>query len=206
MLFLFVLSCKPKCRNKLVPSERLALAAVCLDCRRQIDLEYVWEAFERTANGLKQLTNLKSHTATGVNAASLVINSNFFTAGQSYLVRLKASKPKGSSGIAERNFTAYLNRPPSSGRCGVEPNFGYARVTNFQVTCHGWQDPDSVTYRFSSNSSGHMALIYSGAKDSVRLMIPSAPKDANITVKVNVRIEDSYGLGVETNLYLLVGT
>ena len=203
---IFFSSCKSNCESKLLPSDRLVLDAVCTSCRRQVDLEYKWAAFERTS-ALKPVTDLQAYALGGLDQDSLVIEGNFFTPGKIYVVRLTASKPGGNPGKFDRDFTAYLNTPPSSGSCFVQPSFGYARVTYFQILCQGWSDPDSpLSYRFTYRSGRGAALISSGRSDSGRFMIPTATKGVNSSVEITALIEDSYGAGTEEVVYVTVST
>ena len=50
----------------------------------------------------------------------------------------------GDSVDARNMFFFRINKAPENGNCDVYPHEGYALLTEFEVVCEGWEDPEEI--------------------------------------------------------------
>ena len=71
-----------------------------------------------------------------------MLSKEFFSNGASgkFNIGLKATNGKGVEAV--NMIFLMLNKPPENGTCTITPNEGIALVTEFEVSCEGWIDPE----------------------------------------------------------------
>ncbi|XP_076819587.1 uncharacterized protein LOC143465242 isoform X4 [Clavelina lepadiformis] len=142
----FHVDCKENCKQKMNPTQALALQATCRNCRARRGPIYKWHLFmvminatsmttaapsvpqvaasmKRTA--LDEVFDWEANTTTGSDSSILVLNKNALVGGREYILRINISM----EGLDNRvysfsDFRFRTNLPPRDGVCTTVSNNG----------------------------------------------------------------------------------
>ncbi|KAI8502563.1 hypothetical protein Bbelb_192650, partial [Branchiostoma belcheri] len=207
--------CNSNCNNRINPSKRLALQAVCENCLQHEQLVYNWTLQQAPPGYRRSIFNWETDTTTGNYLPDLVVQTNIFTKPGAYVLRVDVRRAGGVSGFAEYRFEP--NTPPTAGVCTVSPETGVAMVDEFSVQCTGFADSDlPMTFAFFYSTGGQrLVAINSTAEDDdlslfYSALVPSTPprlfpvglpsRDYNVTIVVRA----SDVLGAQASVSLVV--
>ncbi|CAD5126713.1 DgyrCDS14777 [Dimorphilus gyrociliatus] len=99
------------------------------------------------------------------------------------------------------NETFLMNRPPFGGNCNCQPRTGFASITNFEISCRGWQEfkklknSSGLKYEYRARPQGRkqsFLLYFSYNQEAVHLMLPVGNPKNGITETV-ISVIDSIG-------------
>ena len=105
------------------------------------------------------------------------------------------SSPGGPTSFSEYRFMT--NRPPTGGRCGIDPAEGEAGTTEFTITCRGWVDSDTPLFYKAEQASGdpmNSIVLHNGPRANFPAMVlPAGHKSNGFAYDITVLISDSRG-------------
>lgn len=200
--------CKQNCRDKINPSNKLALFATCVEgCIGRIF--YEWQVYKNVANDstgkIWELQYDISQTEVkDPKGPVFTVPKNVFAGASEYLIRLYSRRTKVVKGKTE---SVYLtNEVPKGGDCFASPQIGDALVTKFHVWCDGWTDPDMpLTYEFYyRNDEGKLILFHYGLHNSSYCELPLGNPAYNYTMEIYIKVLDFFQGEANYNLYLQV--
>ncbi|XP_078688578.1 polycystin family receptor for egg jelly-like isoform X2 [Branchiostoma floridae x Branchiostoma belcheri] len=211
------LRCNSNCNNRMNPSERLALQAVCENCLQGEQLNYNWTLQKAPSDYRRSIFNWETDTTTGNLLPDLVVQAEVFTKPGAYVLRVDVVRAEGVSGFAEYRFEP--NTPPTVGTCSASPETGVAMVDEFSVQCTGFADSDlPMTFAFFYSTGGQrlVAINSTAEDDELSLfysgLVPSTPpipfpvglpsRDYNVTIVV--RATDVLGAQATVSLVVKV--
>ncbi|KAI8504762.1 hypothetical protein Bbelb_178800 [Branchiostoma belcheri] len=211
------LRCNSNCNNRMNPSERLALQAVCENCLQGEQVVYNWTLQKAPSDYRRSIFNWETDTTTGNLLPDLVVQADIFTKPGAYVLRVDVVRAEGVSGFAEYRFEP--NTPPTVGTCSASPETGVAMVDEFSVQCTGFADSDlPMTFAFFYSTGGQrlVAINSTAEDDELSLfysgLVPSTPpipfpvglpsRDYNVTIVV--RATDVLGAQATVGLVVKV--
>eukprot|EP00466_Bigelowiella_natans_P000982 jgi/Bigna1/136060/aug1.32_g10768 len=126
----------------------------------------------------------RDNRRTGLNETRLVIAAGVLQAGVVYQFRASAT----AYGITGASIVqVQMNFPPASGSCQASPSVGQALLTEFLLSCTGWEDEDMpLKYKYQSEQAGSFVdLCDSRYLESYSTMLP-AGETGNLTIRALV--------------------
>ncbi|KAG8451794.1 hypothetical protein GDO86_003840, partial [Hymenochirus boettgeri] len=190
------MECIENCFEKFIPTERFTLSGKCTNCSTNSRPTYEWSLFQ-------------GKTEVDFDWAAKT------TTGRSYTVVLNVTTWSGAQSTNEYSF--YVNSPPGTGRCFIEPSEGIALQTKFRIGCSGFKDVNQpLTYKIlssltkSSNISSLQTnslgvIIYNGYDSTTPpFLLPAGEPSLNYSSTLHIQVYDSLSAYTELSLNVKV--
>ncbi|KAK3090781.1 hypothetical protein FSP39_014585 [Pinctada imbricata] len=217
------ITCILNCRDKTAISSPLIMKTVCLDCREDEEILYVWSLwiYNSVSKDYSLVNDLSANTATGVNQPSMKINADFMLPGQKYSLRLDASSTMvGRNGTTNVVTAIMTNFPPqvgSDGGCVPDKTEYQTPTEKVKVDCKKFADEgdlmdqdydrdllrnepliylyETKTMRYDDGDEEEVvAELYKGGESSViNLPVQMGDPHYNYSVEMRVLVYDRYG-------------
>ena len=133
-------------------NDQLDLKGSCLSGCMPDDIKkfsYSLFTFDLLTNQWELFTNKTFFYQTGKTQSDLTITKDFFSVSSSQktwkiVLDLNATDSLlKNTRQAQTSFFIYVNQPPWSGTCDIEPKNGTTN-TLFNISCSDWEDPDGI--------------------------------------------------------------
>lgn len=146
--------CSSNCERKVSVNRRFILTTTCTGFQCHRIVKHNWKLFQLKAierNGWIEIPNFKDSILTDIDSPNLVIPGRILEEKRVYKIRAIVILENGFQISETRIFVT--NFPPAVtteiGGCSITPREGFAVITEFNISCSGWNDTDRpLSYEF----------------------------------------------------------
>ncbi|CAF1033074.1 unnamed protein product, partial [Brachionus calyciflorus] len=203
--------CIPSFRSiRVNPENQLAIASNCFDgCQGSINIIYTFDIYMSNSGfgGSWQTVSqtIKTKYLYGLNGKEMVISKGFFDEYPNFfywkieLMMLALYDIEGDYIDVNTRMLISTIQKPYNGSCSIQPNEGFALMTDFSIECSNWIDTGGfiADYSFYAviNSSSKELQIPLGSNSSgmLKLKLPEGSKTNDYKLRIRIFISNDLG-------------